>query len=295
MDKKWYILGTVIAFIVIIYFATSGKANNSDVLFPVTSFSHAHGLAVGSGDSNKLYIATHEGLYLLLNETNLYQIGESTDDYMGFSAHPTSEKVVFSSGHPVSGGNSGIQKSENGGVTWRKISNGVNGPVDFHAMAISVANSDMIYGWYQGQLQRSEDGGNNWKIVSNTDFVIVSLAPDPQVENRLFAASPQGLFVSDDKGVTWSAFDNFKNTFVSTVAINPQNSQQIFIFSEKLGGLAKSVDGGTTWNSISEPFEGATVLFIAFDKEQSTKLFALTHTNSLFKSNDYGETWKKIR
>ncbi len=162
-------------------------------------------------------------------------------------------------------------------------------------MAISAANPDLMYGWYRGQIQRSEDAGKNWMVASDTNFVIVNLAPDPQIENRLFAASPQGLFVSDDTGTTWSALDDFKNTFISTVAINPQNSQEIFIFSEKLGGLAKSTDGGRNWNRSKADFESATVLFIAFDSEQPTKLYAVTHTNSLFKSIDGGDTWKKIR
>ncbi len=90
MNKKLYIIGIVISALVLIYLSIN-KENNADNLFPVSSFSHSHGLAVGSGDSNKLYIATHEGLYVLLNDTKLYQIGKSTDDYMGFSAHPSSK------------------------------------------------------------------------------------------------------------------------------------------------------------------------------------------------------------
>jgi hypothetical protein len=96
------------------------------------AITHGHGLAVDVADSNKVYIATHEGIVTLINDKDLYEVAGPKDDYMGFSVHPTQANVFFSSGHSSRGGNIGFQKSEDGGITWKKLSNGVNGPVDFH-------------------------------------------------------------------------------------------------------------------------------------------------------------------
>lgn len=263
-------------------------------LYPIESFSHAHGLSTDLEDSNKLYIATHEGLYVLVDEKDLYQVGKSRDDYMGFSPHPKSINTFFSSGHPEEGGNIGFQKSTDGGYTWEKLSDGVNGPVDFHAMAVSSVNPNLIFGWYRGMLQKTEDGGNNWEVVRPTPFVTVSLTADSSDENILYASSPQGAFISRDKGQKWQELSTeLKNTFVSMIAINPKNSHEILSFSERLR-LAKSIDGGKTWSKINESFDGGTVLFISYNRQSPGSLYALTERHSIYKSTDSGENWNKI-
>lgn len=273
------------------------NSNPASNLYPEQSISHGHGLAVDVSDPSKVYIATHYGLLLLQNEKDLYRVGKSRDDYMGFSPHPTEANVFFSSGHPSTGGNIGFQKSEDGGVTWEKVSNGVNGPVDFHAMTVSPVNPNLIYGWYQGNLQRSLDQGRTWEIV-NRDLLAVYLAADTEDENVVYAATPQGqgVMVSRDKGVTWTSLSPaLQSGAISVIAIHPQDSKILLTFSEKLGGLGKSTDGGTTWTKIPEGFGGETILHIAFSRSEPNVAYALTHENKLYKSIDAGDTWTQVR
>lgn len=286
-----YIIGGLIAMIAIAGIIALQPPSSSHNLIPVSEITHGHGLSVDVADSNKVYIATHHGLLLLQNAKDLYQVGESKDDYMGFSSHPTEPKVFFASGHPSTGGNIGFQKSEDGGFTWKKVSNGINGPVDFHAMTVSATNPDLIFGWYRGAIQRSTDGGKNWQIISNTTFPIVSLAADPKDENIVYAASPQGLMVSKNQGKDWSFLFS---GFVSTIAINPKDSQKLILFSEKLK-LARSNDGGKNWEKVEESFNGDTPLHTSFDKQKPEIIYTLTEKNSLYKSTDSGATWSKIR
>lgn len=269
----------------------NSRAVESINLAPVDNITHGHGIAVDVADSSVIYIATHHGLLALKNEKDLYQIGDKKDDYMGFSSHPTDPKIFFSSGHPESGGNIGFQKSKDGGLTWEKVSDGLNGPVDYHAMAVSSANTDLIYGWFQGALQRSTDEGKNWEIVSTTSFPIVNLAADPKDENIVYAASPQGLMVSKNKGKDWTTM---LDGFVSTVAINPQDPNKLLVFSEKQQ-LVKSIDGGQTWINISADFSNETPLFISFSRNKPALIYLLTEKNSIYKSIDGGNSWNKIR
>lgn len=274
-----------------IFNSANKEASQAQSLNPISEITHGHGLAVDAADSSKVYIATHHGLLLLQNEKDLYQVGNKKDDYMGFSPHPTDPKIFFSSGHPATGGNIGFQKSEDGGFTWQKVANGVNGPVDFHAMTVSPANSDLIFGWYRGAIQRSTDGGKNWEIVGNTPFSVVGLVADSKDENIVYAASPQGLMVSKNKGKDWNSL---LDGFVSTLAVNPQDSQKLISFSEKLK-LARSNDGGRNWESTNESFNGETPLHTAFDRQKSEIIYTLTEKNSLYKTVDSGATWSKIR
>jgi photosystem II stability/assembly factor-like uncharacterized protein len=304
MNNKYIIgIALIVLFIGAFFFfsQSSGKSekqpnsstNNSTSreLIPTDEITHGHGLAVDIADPSKLYIATHHGLLLLKNEKELYRIGESEDDYMGFSPHPNDANVFFTSGHPSFGGNLGFQRSDDGGFTWKKVSDGVQGPVDFHAMTVSPVNPDLIFGWYRGALQRTTDGGKNWEIVQNTQFPVVSLAADTKDENIVYAASPQGFFVSKNKG---TSFDRLFEGFVSVISINPSDSQQLLSFSEKKE-LAKSDDSGKTWEIINENFSGETPLFIAFNRQKPEIVYLLTEKNSIYKSIESGGSWEKVR
>ena len=290
LNKLLFIIIPAVAiFFGVYYLWPTNSGNEAGGLIPVDRITHGHGLAVDIADSGKVYIATHHGLLLLKDEKDLFQIGKSQDDYMGFSPHPQNANIFFSSGHPSFGGNLGFQKSEDGGFSWKKISNGLDGPVDFHAMAVSPVNADLVYGWYRGNLQRTTDGGISWEKFP-TDFPIVLLAADPKNQDIVYAASPLGLFISESQGRNWRLlFDGF----VSVVAIHPENSQMLISYSEKFG-LAKSEDGGITWRPITNDIDG-TLLFIAFDRQASSRAYALDHNNSLYKTADSGETWSKIR
>lgn len=297
MSKKLiilFIVATVGLAVFFIFFhgeKSGSKELDSDKLIPIDSVTHGHGLAVDVTDSSKVYIATHHGLLVLVNDKDLYQVGKKKDDYMGFSPHPTDSKIFFSSGHPSNGGNLGFQKSEDGGFSWKKVSNGLKGPVDFHAMTVSPANHNIVYGWYRGELQRSTDEGKNWEIAGSTNFPVVSLTADPKDENIVYAASPQGLMVSKDKGKEWTSL---LDGFVSTIAINPQDSQKLISYSEKQQ-LAKSSDGGQTWEKINQGFGGETPLYISFYKQDLKIIYLLTEKNSIYKSIDNGNIWGKIR
>jgi len=307
MNKKYLIGGVILIVVIGIFLLNQGKdtspgqeskqsfsTNNqitSKELTPVSAITHGHGLAVDVTDPNIIYIATHHGLLVLKNEKDLYQVGNSKDDYMGFSPHPTDPKTFFSSGHPATGGNIGFQKSEDGGFSWEKISDGLNGPVDFHAMTVSPINPKLIYGWFQGALQRTSDEGKTWQIAGQTDFSVVNLTADPKDENIIYAASPQGLMVSKNKGESWNTLIE---GFVSTVAIDPNDSQKLLSFSEK-HGMAGSSDGGLNWEKFSERFNEETPLFISFSKQNPEIVYTLTEKNSIFKSINSGIAWSKIR
>jgi photosystem II stability/assembly factor-like uncharacterized protein len=258
-------------------------------LTKVQSFSHAHGLAVDPTDDSRIFIATHEGLYLLKQEEELFRVGEARDDFMGFSAHPTDGATFFTSGHPRRGGNLGFQISTDGGQSWQKVSDGLNGPADFHAMAVSQVDPEVIYGWYGG-LQRTEDGGQNWEAVSVDFDQVIALATDPLVRERLYAATAEGLWVSSDKGENWQQV--YKETTVA-VALNPTNNKELII-STQGSELLKSTDEGVTWQELQEPAPRDTVRYLAHD-QQATKLYALTERNTLFKSEDNAGSWTKIR
>lgn len=299
MQKNYLLIGGVVVVILgsLFFFGSKEKPSESgteDTLTPVSSFSHSHGIAVDIADTKKVYIATHEGLYLLADDKDLYQIGKTRDDLMGFSPHPTEAQIFFSSGHPSRGGNIGFQKTTDGGLSWMRVSDGLGGRVDFHSMAVSQANPNIIYGFFGGKLQRSTDEGKTWEYAKGA-ITPISLSTDPKDEKVVYASTQNGVQISKDNGDTWQSISpELDSGAVSVFAIDPLSTYAL-AFSEKLGGMGKSVDGGKTWQKVNETFGGEAVLYLGFSKSQTGSVYGLTNKNSVFKSVDEGTTWTKVR
>ncbi len=302
MQKNYLILGGVLIFILagILLFVEpkekfSGRVPLPEMLTPEKSFSHGHGIAVDVSEANKLYIATHEGLFVLVDDKDLFRIGKTRNDLMGFSAHPTNPTTFFSSGHLAYGGNLGFQTSDDGGVSWKKVSGGLSGPVDFHSLAVSSVNPNIVYGFFLGDIQRSIDRGRNWEIAKGA-VAPISLTSDPFDEKVLYAGTQDGALVSVDGGDSWKSISTvLDGGFVTVYAPHPVDNSFALAFSERQGGLAKSIDTGASWIRLGEQFGGSAVLYIAYAKQKPDTIYALTNENTLYKSEDKGENFVKIR
>ena len=126
------------------YFATyTSGAGTTTTNSLVGSWHDIHGVGVYD---RTLYLATHNGLFK--NASSGWEpVGNDKSDLMGFVVSPAKEGVMYSSGHPPTGGNLGLRKSTDGGQTWHTISSVTSPmPVDFHAMDASAADENLIYG-----------------------------------------------------------------------------------------------------------------------------------------------------
>ncbi len=275
------------------------------LLKPVASISyefhnHIHGLGYDN-QNRRLFVATHYGPFIW-KEGQIFQLGENRGDFMGFSLHPSNPNIIYTSGHPKSGGNMGVMKSEDGGATFKKIFGGLGGePVDFHSMTISPANPKILYGWFQGKLYRTKDGGKTWEFASGRDipqegicFGAPCLTADSKNEGAVYAGTPSGLLVSHDFGESWTTV-NANLGAVAGVGVDPSNSQRLFAFTQKFG-LAYSRDKGKNWQASNNGIKLSRQEFVfafAFDHKNSNHLFAAT-PEQVFRSTDEGENWKKI-
>lgn len=300
MKKVIYILLPVAVIIIGAWLFISQGDNKTQVsqqkteqlLTPASSFDHAHGIAVDRSDPNNVYIATHEGLYLFEtgSSTQLFTVGNSRNDLMGFSAHASDPKIFYSSGHPVTGGNIGFQKTEDGGRSWQKISDGLEGPVDFHSMTVSVVNPDLVFGSYHGKLQRSQDGGKSWEALS-LPFVPIGFTTTKQSADLIYGASPQGAFKSEDMGQTWKALEDFTKTgSVSAIAIS---GKTIVLYTEKIG-MAYTDDSGQ-FVPAQINLNGDTPLYADFSPSQENIGYLITNTHSIYKTEDSGKSWNEVK
>ena len=226
---------------------------------PVSEVSHIHGIAVDQDDPEALLLATHYGVYRA-EGGSARRISRTADDFMGFTAHPTDLQRYYASGHPAGGGNLGVLVSEDGGRTWQQMSEGANGPVDFHAMDVSAADPDVMYGLY-GQVQVSRDGGETWQTAGTPPadtFGLAASAIEPEV---VYAATRGGLMQSRDAGESWSIV-HATGQPVSMVEVAPDGTVFAFVAGE---GLVRAAEPEMQWEKLRAKLGQRVLLHPAID------------------------------
>ena len=249
---------------------------------------HIHGLAIDRSDSTRLLIATHHGLYAARSDGRVQQVSERRDDFMGFSEHPADPTVFIASGHPASGGNLGVILSENGGRKWIQLSQGANGPVDFHQLTISAADPSVIYGVFRG-VQRSDDRGKTWRIVGPAPHGVISLAASTQNADTLYAGTERGLLVSANGGISWSLGYPVAAP-VTSLKVTPDGVLYAYIVGRGLFYVSEAKF--SDWRKAGPELDDDAILHLAIDFAKPARLFAATARGRLLTSDDSGAIWK---
>ena len=251
---------------------------------------HVHGLAVDRLDPNRLLIATHHGLHALDLESGLaVRVSNHSDDLMGFVAAPSEPAAFLASGHPARGGNLGVIASSDGGESWVKLSDGVNGPVDFHQMDISKADPAVVWGNHGG-LQRSRDGGRTWERVADAPAGLIDIAASAHDPDRLYAATEAGLFVSEADARDWQRVHRAQAP-VSFVEVTADGILHAFILGE---GLVRRAEDGDAWERLHPGFQDRFLLYFAVDPQAPDRVFAATQHGEVLASEDGGRNWRQL-
>jgi photosystem II stability/assembly factor-like uncharacterized protein len=236
---------------------------------------HIHGLAVDPDRSSRLYLATHSGLFLAAPNGMATRVGVSKDDLMSFALHPEDPDVFYASGHPPGGGNLGFLVSRDRGWTWRPLSTGVDGPVDYHAMDVSHADPQVIYGMYKG-LQASHDGGKTWRQVGPMPKDTFDLAASASAPEALYAATRGGLFASRNGGRTWTRA--FLESRPATL-VHVTGEGEIYAFVYGVGFVAGQ-EPGLGWEVRSANLGDRYLLHMTVDPDDPNRFHAVADTGT---------------
>lgn len=282
------LFGGLIGLLLII--AQTSQAGSTITFDSLISKTHMHGIAVHPVDPTRFYLATHHGFFLVAPDGNAKQVSDNRNDYMGFTPHPTDPSVFYASGHPAQGGNTGFIQSTDEGRTWKRLANGVGGPVDFHQMDVSRVNPKLIFGVYRG-LQVSEDGGNTWKMTANAPADLFDLTASSGDSKILYAATQRGLLISPDRGQSWAPahFNQSPATMVQTAA-----DGSVYAFVSGLG-LLRSPDDSMQWSRLSNAFGNRYFLHLGVDSNFPDILYAVTNNKEVLASQDGGISWKEFK
>ena len=259
---------------------------SAETLGDLAKRTHYHGVSFARSGSAELLLATHHGIFAVDKTGDAEQVSV-VHDYMGFSADPSNPLTYFASGHPASGGNSGFLRSIDGGATWTMISEGTNGPVDFHAMTVSPADPKTIYGSFKG-IQTSHDSGQSWSMAGSAPQKLVSIAASAVDANKLYAATLDGLKMSVDGGANWQSAA-YPGEQISLVETAPNGGLVAFVLGKGL--MTADETKLEEWTLLSNGFGNAIPLHLAFDSKDSKHVVLTTQDNAVLESHDGGATF----
>lgn len=263
--------------------------------------SHIHGLAVDPLDPQMLLIATHHGLFRCLQGKECSLLGDERSDFMGFGISGDG-KIFYASGHEATTHkNMGIRRSVDRGKKWEAIA--FDGRVDFHTMTVNPSNPNVIYGWY-GRLYKTRDGGKTWSNPGVKGLPppseqgpyspFLNILTDPKESDKVFAATDQGLYLSNDGGNSWSPVKTIPPLPVVSIAIDgsDRNISYAFVFKK---GLTKSADGIRTWKAVGKGIrENEIIGILALDPGNKNIIYAVSFESNVYRSDDGGENFKLI-
>ncbi|NEW69144.1 F510_1955 family glycosylhydrolase [Streptomyces rhizosphaericus] len=252
-----------------------GDTDSSDA---VTTVSHIHGLGLDPSDQ-RLYVATHEGIYTPGPKGNPELVGDSKDDFMGFTV--AQGKTFYASGHPASGadgpGNKGLIKSTDAGRSWRSLS--LSGESDFHALDYAHGT---VYGYDStGGLLRTSKDGTTWR--DGATFQALDIAVNPDDADLVLATTAEGVARSTDGGKTFAEGKQRVMAFLSWKAKNALYG------IDTSGRLSRSTDGGATWKKLATVPGGQPQALTAVDAQ---RVLAATQSG-VYESKDGGKTFTK--
>ncbi len=239
-----------------------------------TTVSHIHGLGLDPADQ-RLYVATHEGVYSPDAKGEPELVGDSKDDFMGFTV--AGAKTFYASGHPASGGNKGLIKSTDAGRSWQSLS--LSGESDFHALEFAHGT---VYGYDSTNgLVRTTKDGVSWKDGARLEAI--DIAVSPQDPDLVLATTADGVARSADGGRTFAKGEKPVMAFLSWAAKNALYG------IDTSGGVHRSSDGGRTWKKVATVPGGQPQALTAVDAEH---ILAATQTG-VYESKNGGNAFTK--
>lgn len=178
-----------------------------------------------------------------------------------------------------------------------------------------------------GGVWRTRNAGTTWTPVfeKQGSYSIGAISIDPRNPNIVWVGTGEynaqrsvgygdGVYKSEDAGRTWKKMGLPKSEHIGRIAIDPRNSNTVFVAAQgplwNAGGdrgLYRTNDGGKNWERVLHVSEDTGITDVVFDLKDPNTLYAASwqrrrHVftyigggieSAIYRSTDGGTTWEK--
>ncbi|MGA7965800.1 MAG: glycoside hydrolase [Gammaproteobacteria bacterium] len=226
--------------------------------------------------------------------------------------HNPNRLFVAVLGHPYGPNKQrGVFRSTDGGHTFQKVlykneNTGAaevaldpSNPKIVYAVLWAARNAPMVTGRVPlskvpgSGLYKSTDGGTTWRkigtglptVAQGLGRIRIAIAPsDP---NRIYASVYQGIYRSDDAGLTFHSVSHDRRTARGFLTVAPDDPNELYVSQT---ALYRSMDGGNTFTAIRGAPGGNDYHHVWIDPV-NPKVMAVGVDQGATVSVDGGKTW----
>jgi photosystem II stability/assembly factor-like uncharacterized protein len=189
-------------------------------------------------------------------------------------------------------GGQGVYRSTDAGQTW--TARGL-GRLSVMALAPHPGDPQRLYARVAFErVYESRDGGATWAarwegLGLSTE--IISVVIDPHQPQTLYAGGTQGLFKSQDGGLSWQKTGRELDG-QTIFALMVDRARPDWLYAGATQGAYRSTDAGQSWTLWGSGLEDITVTALAFHPQQAGVVYAGTKYRGVYRSGDGGRTWR---
>ncbi len=217
---------------------------------------------------------------------------------------PTNSSIVYASTRGLSnnGGppwNGEIYRSTNGGASWSLVLKDLGGAaLQDWAYAITVnpySPNQVLIAAHETGPHRSDNYGSAWYPVDNgvRDFSgrAIAISPDAQHASTYYYGvwHDDTIYKSTDAaGSWWAVPQGYPYQHVYSIALDPQNINNVYL-ATFVSGILKSTNGGGSWTPSGLAIDD--IYSVVIDPSNPTHLLAGTAGDGVHQSKDRAGSW----
>jgi photosystem II stability/assembly factor-like uncharacterized protein len=191
-----------------------------------------------------------------------------------------------------------VFRSGDGGATWQRKTTTSQYPTSLHVHPADSRRVLVGFASLGGNgVLVTNDGGETWKKLFH-GYWVDAVAGDPRNPNRVWLGDPEGLWRSDDGGVTRTKVADGR---IGAIATDPRRPARVIVGGSQ---LLVSNDGGTTFAVAEAGRVAMHVSDIVASPRDPDTLYAATvgHWRAglrkggrgVLRSTDGGRTWENV-
>jgi photosystem II stability/assembly factor-like uncharacterized protein len=196
-------------------------------------------VAVAPSDPRRIYLIQFEHAWRSTDGGATWNRMNLRENFASVAVHPRNPRVV------LVGTRGGVFRSDDSGGTWRQ---GTGLPLfgDVHEIVIDASRPWLTYAATDVDgVARSRDGGRTWRFARAGlgSWRVRALAVDASTPDRIYAGTlsigaPGGVYVSTDRGASWTRMSaGLTTTWTEALAVSP-NGRRLY------AGTTAGLSGG---------------------------------------------------